>query len=152
MPSADHSNTDPLPTAARGKHNELSPSRRGFLVGGGLTVAATGLALAVTIPALPAVAVTDRDARFWAARRKWRELEAAWELLDEDDPRRDAEQERVDDALVAMVGTPVLTATALLAKWQALGGQTLNLPGETRTSTRMIAWDLERIAKQELVS
>ena len=150
MLPAVHTDTDPLPCPASGTFEQISPSRRGFLAGAALTAGA----LAVTVPAVAAaVKPAQNDERFWAAWHRWKKAEQEWEVDPDNGAENWAAQEaKVEPLFEAMLLMPVMTARAVLAKYQATDGQQIYLPEPAKCTLTMIGWDLERIAKQEMVS
>ena len=100
---------------------------------------------------IPGAVIAGPDARFWAAWREYKELEATWEADGDDSPANwENHAARVNAAHEAMLLVPVTTAQAVLAKYTDVASGAVDLRDGRFTSTQVIGWDLERLAKQEM--
>lgn len=124
-------------------------SRRAVLGGGAAAVLAAGVAAQGAPLAVPG----DPDARFWALWHRYQALVAEWSGdPDENEAVWDAWGEKCDAVLVELLMIPVGSARAVWAKWQASDGQDHYLPAPVHSSHAVIGWDLERLARAELLA
>lgn len=92
----------------------------------------------------------DPDAEFWRAHATWRVMLDAWKAdPDKADETSNAWFEREHPAWCAMMLIPVSSADAILAKWQSLDGEDMELPAPDGSALAVIGRDLERLAKLE---
>lgn len=102
-------------------------------------------------------AIKARDPKFWAAHRRWRAAEDNYNAFrgkPSDDPRAELLLDQSTKLLDELLAVPVRSATALLAKLEAVregySGETGVNVAPGLTARQCIEWDVERIAKGEL--
>lgn len=142
-----------LSGAASGKIDKVS--RRSMLSAvaagsAGLMIAGACAGAVHTAPARK----IDPDAKFWAKHRQWRVIEEKWRAgADNSDSRMDVWAGRLAAAEADMMLMQVFSTGAVLAKFLAVRHrmEVVQICGRRRfASGDVIAWDLERLAKQEM--